>query len=293
MAAAGHFVFIPEIPEWSSFRIAPAAALQTIRAAVHTLHERADIDRERIGLFAFSFGGTQSLIAASDPEVARELRGVVSWGGYESVQQLVRFGFTGEHELDGVRYQVEPDPYGRWLVGGNFLTRVGGCEHMDDVARALLELAEEAGKRGVYAGDPQYDPFKAELAARFTGEKLRMFDVFAPRGRILGADRTFARELIAPISETVLRAEPLMDPGSAFSTLRVRTYLAHGRDDRLIPFTESVRAGRRISKDVLAGTAITGLFAHSGGTSSSLSAGGKVREGARFLSVLDRALGLI
>lgn len=293
MAAAGHFVFIPEIPEWSRFRIAPAVAIPTIRAAVHALHERADIDRDRIGLFAFSFGGTQAIIAASDPEIQRELRGVVSWGGYESVQRLVHFGFTGEHELDGQRFRFEPDPYGRWVLGGNYLTRVSGFEHMHDVAQALIELATEAGQRGLYAGDPVYEPVKAELAARFTGDKLRVFDVFAARGRILGSDRSAARELVQPLAETVLHCDPLMDPTAALAGSRVRTFLAHGRDDRLIPYTESIRASRHIPPEAMAGCAITGLFAHSGGTSGNLSAAGKIRESALFLSVLDRALSLI
>lgn len=293
MAAAGHFVLVPEIPEWSAFRVAPGAAIPTIRAAVHALHARDDIDRDRVGLFAFSFGGTQSIVAATDESIARELRGLVSWGGYQSVEQLVRFGFTGEHELDGVAYQVEPDPYGRWIVGGNYLTRIPGFEDMHDVAQALLELATEAGKRGVYAGDPQFEPVKEKLAARFAGERLRAFDLFAPRGRILGTDRSFARAMIRPLTETMLRHDPLLDPGDAFASLRVRTFLAHGRDDRLIPFSETVRAGRLVAPNMLAGCAVTGLFAHSGGTSSSLSAFGKLREGRLFLSVLDRALNLI
>ena len=293
MAAAGHFVFIPEIPEWSRFQVAPALAVPTIRAAVHAIHDRSDIDRDRIGLFAFSFGGTQSIIAASDESIRRELKGVVSWGGYESVHNLIHFGFTGEHELDGVRYQTEPDPYGRWVVGGNYLTRVNGFEHMHDVASALIELATEAGKRGIYAGDPVYEPVKHELSQRFTGDKLKTFQVFAPPGRILGSDRSYAQELVQPLADTVLKVDPLMDPSNALATIRVKTYLAHGRDDRLIPFTESLRAVRKIHEDARAGVAITGLFAHSGGTSSNLSTMGKLREGGLFLSVLDRALNLI
>jgi hypothetical protein len=164
---------------------------------------------------------------------------------------------------------------------------------MDDVAAALLELATEAGQRGVYAGDPQFEPLKRELAARFAGDRLRAFEAFAPIGRVLGANRSFARELIDPLTDTIIRCDPLMDPTSALAGLRVRTFLAHGRDDRLIPFTESVRASRRIPAEVLAGCAVTGLFAHSGGTSSSLNLSGKLREGAVFLSTLDRALSLI
>jgi pimeloyl-ACP methyl ester carboxylesterase len=293
MAAAGHLVFIPEIPEWSRFRIAPALAVPTIRAAVHTLHERTDINRERIGLFAFSFGATQSIVAANDASIEQELRGIVSWGGYANVRDLVHFGFTGEHQLDGQRYRVEPDPYGRWIVGGNYLTRMVGYGHMHDVAGALLELATEAGKRGVFAGDPQYENVNAELAARIQVDKLQMFDAFAPRGRIVGTDRSFARSLVEPVTETILRTDPLMDPTSALAGIRVRTFLAHGRDDRLIPFTESLRASRYVPQEVLAGCAVTGLFAHSGGTSSSLNLSGKLREGSLFLTTLDRALSLI
>ena len=293
MAAAGHFVFIPDVPEWSRFQVAPAAAVPTIRAAVHALHERTDIDRDRIGLFAFSFGGTQSIVAANDASIQRELKGLVSWGGYSSIKRLVHFGFTGEHELDGRRYQVEPDPYGRWIMGGNYLTKLAGFEDYGDVAQSLIELATEAGKRGIYAGDLSFEPLKAEIAARFRGDKLRTFDVFAPRGRILGADRDYARELVTSLSETIVRVDPLMDPTAALAGIRVKTFLAHGRDDRLIPFTESLHANREISPDVTAGCAVTGLFAHSGGTSSQLTVPGKVREGALFLSVLDRALSLI
>ena len=293
MAAAGHLVFIPEIPEWSRFKVAPALAVPTIRAAVHALHERADIDRNRIGLFAFSFGGTQSIIAANEASIQTELRGLVSWGGYQSIATLLRFGLTGEHELDGSTYQVVPDPYGRWIVGANYLTRMSGFEDLDDVARALLELATEAGTRGIYAGDPVFEPMKAKLAERFTGEKLRTFDVFAPRGGVVGVDRGYALELLGPLTDTILRVDPLMDPTSALRNLNVRTFLAHGRDDRLIPFTESVRASRQIPGRIMAGCAVTGLFAHSGGTSSSLNTAGKLREGRLFLSTLDRALSLI
>ena len=31
---------------------------------------------------------------------------------------------TGDHEWDEQTYQLEPDPYGRWVVGGNYVTRV-------------------------------------------------------------------------------------------------------------------------------------------------------------------------
>ena len=34
-------------------------------------------------------------------------------------------------------YRMDPDPYGRWIVGGNYLTRIPGLEDAGDVASAL------------------------------------------------------------------------------------------------------------------------------------------------------------
>src|SRR5690554_6439481 len=70
VAASGHAVLVPEIPEWRELRVAPAITLETIQAAVRELHDRPEVDPDRIALVGFSFGATQALIAASDPSTA-------------------------------------------------------------------------------------------------------------------------------------------------------------------------------------------------------------------------------
>ena len=57
---------VPDIPEWRDLRVEPAVTHETIRTAVRELHDRDDTDPDRIGLFGFSFGATQALIAAAD-----------------------------------------------------------------------------------------------------------------------------------------------------------------------------------------------------------------------------------
>ena len=69
--------------------------------------------------------------------------------------------------------------------------------------------------------------------------------------------------------------------------------VAHGRDDRLIPFSESVRLARALPQQQLVGITITSLFQHSGGTQSGLGPIGLVREGTRFLRLLHRVLRMV
>jgi len=66
--------------------------------------------------------------------------------------------------------------------------------------------------------------------------------------------------------------------------------LAHGRDDRLVPYTESVRLERGLPKSMVAASSITSLFSHSGGTDHSLGVMGRSREAARFVAMLNRIL---
>ena len=293
VCASGHIVLVPEIPEWRALNVAPAITIDTIRAAVRALHDRVEVDPERIGLFGFSFGATQALVAAADPDVARLLRGLVAWGGYCDLQRLFRFGLTGEHDWNGQQYVMDPDPYGRWIMLGNYLTRVPGHEDDGDVAVAVHELARIAGERAIPSYDPAMDPVKHEIRARLDPAKRALFDRIAPPANQPAAGTPENRELGDALARAALAVDPLLDPQPVLGGIRVRTILAHGRDDRLVPFTETLRLAQALPPQFLTGTAITSLFAHSGGAQHGLGPFGLARETARFVRMIRRILHLL
>lgn len=285
LAAAGNVVLVPEISEWMQLHVRPALTPSIINGAVHALAARGDVDASRIGVFGFSFGATQALIAATEKTLADRVRTLVAWGGYAQIENLVHFGFTGEHEIDGRREHILPDPYARWIFGANYLTSISEYRHLTSVSDALYQLAREAGRSGVYAGDPYHDHLKRQLAESLHGEERRVYELFAPTGAY---DMTAARELGDKLARAVVTADPLMDPQPFVPHVRVPTVIAHGRDDRLIPYTESIRLKRSMPAAMLEGFTITSLFSHSGGTQSGLGPVGLARESQKFLSVLNR-----
>ena len=293
MAASGAVVMVPDIPEWRQLHVAASVTVPTIRAAIHALAERADVESDRVGIIGFSFGATQAIVAAADPGVQRILQGIAAWGGYHELHRLFRFGITGTHELDGRTYHIDPDPYGRWFMGGNYLTGIPGCEEYTASQDALLQLATAAGQRRVFAWDASFDPLKLELRGTLPREQQPMFDLFAPLTTQPIADRERAEFIAYELANAALRAEPLLDPAAAISALRVPTLVAHGRDDRLVPFSESVQLARALPPDALVNLTITALFAHSGGTQVGLSLYERGREGLRFVRLLDRIVDLI
>ncbi|MGH7468160.1 MAG: alpha/beta hydrolase [Longimicrobiales bacterium] len=293
LAATQCVVMVPDVPEWRDLRVATAVSIPTIRSAILDLAQRADVDHARVGVIGFSFGATQAIVAAADPSVESVLRGLAAWGGFRDVHRLFRFGITGEHEFDGVAYQVQPDPYGRWIMGSNYLTGIPGFEEYTDVAGALRTLALEAGRRRVYAWDPSYDPDKQRVREHIVPERQTVFDLFAPLSGRPVHDLPRAHVIAHELADAALRAEPLLDPGSALRTLQTRTLVAHGRDDRLVPFTESLRLVRELQNESLERCTITSLFAHSGGTEKGLRGFGRAREAARFLGLLQGIITLI
>ena len=289
VAHAGGVVLVPEVPEWAALQLAPGMTVPTIHAALPALHAR--VGERPVGLLGFSFGGPQAITAAANPALAGRLAGVAAFGGYCALASTFRFLFLGEHEWEGRRYRSRVDPYGRWIVGANYLHRTPGFEDAGDVAAALRALAAEAGSRRVPSWDPRYDARKGELAARIATNRRWLFDAFAPR---TGAepDRALAERLIEAMVGSVRSLDPLMDPADRLGEVRVPVRLMHGRSDALIPFTETLRMERALAGTTEVRASVTRLFAH---THEDDFAGivGRARESGRFVRFLGSALRMV
>jgi len=293
IAAGGNLVMVPDIPEWRDLRIEPAVTHETIRTAVRELHDREDTDPDRIGLFGFSFGATQALIAAADPRVQPLLRGIAAWGGYHDIRAVCRFGMTGTHLLDGISYTEEPDPYGAWVLAGNYLTLAPGHEGDGAVAAALHDLARESGRVGAFAWDPVYDPYKRMLRERLDASGRELFDAIAPPTTAPPGATAQRVRLAEELGDTVVRVDPLMNPAPFLGSVDVDVILAHGRDDRLVPFTETIRTARALPAASVRDCTITELFDHSGHRNRNLGTAGTLAEGYRFVRLLRRILHLL
>jgi pimeloyl-ACP methyl ester carboxylesterase len=288
LASTGAAVLLPDVPAWRRLLLAPEATEATIRASIALLRERSDVRAERVNLVGFSFGATQGLVSATRPGIRDTVRAVVSFGGYCDLRRTIVCMMTGEHEWEGVWRRFDPDPYGRWIVAGNYLTAVPELAGMDAVAESALELAREAGRLGAYAAEPVYDPIKAELRERLPAEQREIWDLIAaPCG--VRPPLEEARALANRIVDFALDANPGLDPRPALPHLDQRILLAHGFDDRLIPFTETLRLLSHIPARTRAVARITRLFAHSR-EAEPLGLLEYPREALRYYDLLRRAL---
>jgi pimeloyl-ACP methyl ester carboxylesterase len=292
LAASGAAVLVPDVPAWRELRLDLEGARESIVAGARYLAGRPEVRPGGVGTVGFSFGATHALMAAADPAVQRDLRAVVAFGGYTDVRRMVRCTFTGEHEWDGDAQSVDPDPYGRWMLAANFLTLVPGMEKMEDVRAAAHELALEAGRRGVMAWDAEYDALKREIRGRLSPAGAAVWDLLAPPTGTVPRDLEAARRLADAMAEAMLRRFPGLDPTPHLPSIRGRIILSHGRADRLIPYTETLRLRTLLPPSLNPSVTITGLFAHSAhaGWMHPLE---RARESAQFIRLLNHALSAV
>ena len=291
LAGGGVAALVPEIPEWRELNLAPDEAAATIRASVLHLSERKGILPDRIGIIGFSMGVPQALHAAADPALEGRLRGVAGFGGYGNLDRTLHFLFQGEHEWEGETFVTEPDPYGRWIIGGNYLTRAKGFEDAGDVAQALLHLARKAGDLQIGAWTSSYDSMKEELQKEIHPSRRHLFRTFAPPSGQLPS-REFSDPLVRALAEAAREANPYAEPASFLDRIPLPVRLVHGREDRLIPFSETLRLAEAFPHRANIRVYLTGLFSHSQANATA-GIGGRGREQLYFLRILSSILSLV
>jgi len=263
LASSGAAVLVPGLPEWRRLSVSPSITLPTLRASIDYLNRRGDVVPRRFGVIGFSFGAAGVAISASHEEVADQIGGAVLFGGYCCLERTLQYMLTGEHEWDEQRHQLRPDPYGRWVVASNYLTRVPGYEDAGDVARAARRLAAEASGRRVSAWEPYHDAMIEALRDSISESRRRLFDILATATTAPRPDPDACSQLARELSDTCRALEPELDPTASIQRVVVPTQVIHGRGDRLVPFTEGIRLMDQLPARVRRGVTVTRMINHS------------------------------
>ena len=263
LAHSGFAVLVPEVPEWRELDLAPSLTVPTVVACLEALEGLGDlVSPAPPGILGFSFGAPQAIAASAHPELRGRLSGVVGFGGYCDLERTLRFQFTGEHEHGGERHHLRPDPYGRWIVGANYLTAVPGMGDFHGVAEGLRKLAARAGDEGVMSWDPRFDAFKSDLRSRMVPRHREVFDLFAPPSH-REPERAASEEMADKLTAAGRSVDPGIEPARSFASAPGPVHLMHGRRDHLIPFTELYRLQEALPAGGVSRGIVTRLFGHS------------------------------
>lgn len=237
-------VLVPALPGLRELRIgaghvqAVADALRHLRA----LEEPSGLPG-RTGLAAFSYAAGPTLLAALRPGTRERVDFVLAIGGYHDLKQVVAFFTTGYYQQDGEWRHMTPNEYGKWVFV------LANLERLDDASdRSILRRMAER---------------------RLTDSTASVDDLapgLAPQGRALyrlleNRDPERTPALIAALPAGIrsdLAALDLADKD--LNALRAHVILVHGRDDDIIPYTQSIALAERLPPGQVDLYLVDGLF---------------------------------
>jgi dienelactone hydrolase len=222
LCRAGFVVLVPDLKGMRSFRIAPSD-VDEIQTAFEYFLSRSEILPRSCGLFGFSYGAGPTIIAACRPAIQRKVRFVVSFGGYYDLQNALSFIATGNFEFGGQRYFRQPQEYGKWVFLANNLDLVESPEDRGTLRKILqIKLRDE---------NAPIDRFWEQLG----GEGRNILNLLSH------TDPSQTELLIRKLPPSVQSSIEALSVSKVLKNLQANLILAHGEDDDLIPFTETLR----------------------------------------------------
>jgi len=193
--------------------------------AFQLLASRPEVDRDRIGIFGFSVGGSLALLAARDPAIAGSVRWVNAFGAFaDASTYLASVSAHAYRGPDGAEVPWTPTPLARQVY-----------------LAFLLDQVEDDGDRGV---------LDAAFGAAIRAGERRVADASVRDGLATEVARTIHDLLTAPSLDAASASIDALPPGSlAFidaispgrrlAGLGADVYLMHETEDHHVPFVES------------------------------------------------------
>lgn len=220
-------VLTPELSGYRELQIRPDN-VREVADAFHHLVGRTELSPgAHAGIGAMSYAVGPAVLAALDEDIRERVKFVLGVGGYYDLRVAIRFFTTGYFDDDGVERYLRPDDYGRLVFAKTAL------EYLHrPTDRAILDAMVEAKLK-----DPTADI--SRLAAGLGPEGLSVYRL------VTNTDVRATPELIAALPAPMLATiDALTLQGKDLTRLKAHLILVHGKNDPLVPYTESQRLGR-------------------------------------------------
>lgn len=264
LAHAGFVVVVPYLPSYVDLRVDPKAVEDHEQVTRWAMARFPTLGPPT--LFSISFGSWPSLEVAA--RLGDAIDSVITFGGYANFSRVARFNLDGGVVVEGKDERMPFDVTNAPAVFVNILEYLRPGEDTRALAGAL--------QRTTYAtwGRPEMKDVNA-IAGVVSSIEPSVPEAHRELYAIGAGVRSGGVALLE--RALVVGATPLarLSPLSAIGNLRCPVVVCHGRDDDVIPWTEShelASAARAVTPTL---HLVTGLFAHTAQERPKLSAVGE------------------
>jgi pimeloyl-ACP methyl ester carboxylesterase len=230
LARARFLVLVPDIPNTRALKVSAADSV-FIGDAIEELAQRSAASTERsVGLVAISYAVGPALLAALQAPAINHVRFIVAIGGYYDIEAAIAFVTTACYRApDGSWRHATPNEWGKWIFLRSNADQVTDRSDRD----RLLKIAD----RKLANANAEID----DLVAPLGPEGRAIYELIANH------DPERVPALVARLPEAIRRELRRLDLKSQdLRRLPGPLIIVHGRDDAVIPYTESVKLAEAV-----------------------------------------------
>ena len=244
LCRSGFAVFIPDFTGMRSFRIAPSDIDEVQAAFEYFISLENYIFPQSSGLFGFSYGAGPTIHAACRPAMRDKVRFLMAFGAYYDLKNVLSFMASGKFEFEGKKYFREPQEYGKWVFLANNLDLVVSPED-----RSILQSILQAKLQDEKAPIDHFLPLLGQ-----EGKNILAL--------LSHADPSQTEKLIQKLPPRLQAYIESLSVGPVMNQLSAELILAHGREDDMIPFTETLRLAQSVPDSRRVYVEILGSYSH-------------------------------
>lgn len=229
LAAHGFLVLVPDLPGPKALRVG-SEDIGEIAAAADYLFSLPH-GAGPLGIAAVSYGVGPAILAALEPRVRDRVGFLVSLGGYYDATSVLTFFTTGYWRKEaGAPWQLgRPNAYGKWVFV------LGNASRLDS-----------------YPDRERLEAIARQKLANPDADVSRLQESLGPQGRAVMAlldnrDPLRVPALIATLPERIQAEIAALDLADKdLSGLHAQVLLVHGRDDAIVPYSESIALAKAL-----------------------------------------------
>ncbi len=228
LCRSGFVVLIPDFKGMRSFRIGPSDIDEVQMAFTYFTSLKNYVLPQSCGLFGFSYGAGPTILAACRPAMRNKVRFIIAFGAYYDLKNVLSFIASGNFEFEGKRYFQQPQEYGKWVFLANNLDHVVSTED-----RSILQRILQVKLRDEKAPTDHFIPLLGK-----EGKNILAL--------LSHSDPSQTEILIKNLPPAIQTQIEALSVAPVMNKLHADLILAHGKDDDMIPFTETLRLARAV-----------------------------------------------
>jgi pimeloyl-ACP methyl ester carboxylesterase len=223
LTRSGFAVMVPDIQSLRQLEPSPDNAQEIGDAFAFLRDKKGLVSGSWLGISAFSIAVGPAVLAALDPAISEQVKFLLLVGGYHDLVRTLTYLTTGDYEVDGQQQYRDPNAYGKWVYAMHNISRL-----QDPSDREALSAMV---RRKLDNPEAPVDDLRAQLSA--AGGAVYEFITNTDAEKVPALMKNLPTAVLADIAALNLAAYDL-------TGLKAEVILVHGRDDDIIPYTESI-----------------------------------------------------